>query len=74
MLFLISPVIAGVGNVDDPTVESWGGRFTKADQEKYPNYYVDLDKSPEECQATINKWRLDYLSDWKIRWDRYENQ
>jgi hypothetical protein len=24
-LYLLSPVIGGVGNVDDPTDESWGG-------------------------------------------------
>lgn len=71
MLFLISPVIAGLGDVNDPTSESWGGTFRKALPDKYPNYYVDLDKLPNECQATINKWRLDFLSDWKKRWDRY---
>ncbi len=71
ILFLISPKITGIGNVDDPTRESWGGQFRKANPEKFPNYYIDLDQSPKECQSTINKWRKDYLADWKERWDRY---
>jgi len=71
ILYLISPSIAGVGNLDDPTRESWGGQFRLAFPEKFPNYYVDLDASPEECQATINKWRVDFMSDWKQRWEKY---
>jgi len=71
MLYLISPVLAGVGNVDDPTQESWGGQFRHYDAAKYPNYYVDLDKTPEACQMTIGKWREDILRDWKARWDWY---
>jgi hypothetical protein len=72
MLYLLSPVLADVGDIDDPTRESWGGQFRNESPNKYPNYYTDLDKSPEECQATIGKWRLQFLSDWKRRWDRYE--
>ncbi len=74
LLFLISPVIGGVGNVDDPTQESWGGQFRHFDRINYPNYYIDLDQSPEACQMTIGKWRFDFLNDWKIRWDRYEKR
>jgi hypothetical protein len=58
ILYLISPIIGGEGDIHDPTQESWGGQFRKAFPEKFPNYYVDLDASPEACQATINKWRL----------------
>ena len=72
MLYLLSPVIAGLGDVDDPTQESWGGQFRKADSLRFPNYYVDLDLPPDACQATISKWRVDFLTDWKARWDRYE--
>ncbi len=38
----------------------------------YPNYYTDLDAPAEVCQATINKWRVAYLSHWKVRWDWYD--
>jgi hypothetical protein len=71
LLFLIGPVVANIGDPDDPTGQSWGGQFRKAYPEKFPNYYVDLDLPPEECQATINRWRKDFLSDWKKRWDWY---
>lgn len=74
LLFLISPVIGEVGSVDDPTQESWGGQFMHFDSINYPNYYIDLDKYPAECQMTIGKWRYDILSDWKMRWDRYEKE
>ena len=70
-LYLLSPLIGGIGDVDDPTSESWGGRFRHPFPERHPNYYADLDAPAEECQATINKWRVDFLSDWKRRWERY---
>ena len=73
ILYLISPEVAAVGNVNDPTTESWGGTFKKAVPERYPNYYIDIDATPEECQATISKWRVNFLSDWKKRWAWYEN-
>lgn len=72
ILYLISEIIGNVGDVDDPTQESWGGQFRHYDKEKYPNYYIDLDLPAEECQWTIGKWRYDILKDWKQRWDRYE--
>lgn len=74
LLYLISPIIGAVGNVDDPTQESWGGQFMHYDKNQYPNYYTDLDKSSEECQLTIGKWRVDFLTDWKKRWDRYDEK
>jgi hypothetical protein len=70
-LYLLSPVVGGVGDVNDPTGESWGGRYRQLDPENRPNYYVDLDAPAAECQATINKWRKAFLQDWKQRWWRY---
>lgn len=71
MLYLLSPVLAKVGDVDDPTRESWGGRFRPFDKQRFPNYYLDLDAPAEQCQQTINKWRLEFLKHWKARWDWY---
>jgi hypothetical protein len=71
-LYLLSPVIGGVGDVDDPTQESWGGSFHRPDPARFPNYYADLNADAETCRATISKWRLENLRDWKSRWDRYE--
>jgi hypothetical protein len=73
MLFLLSPAIAGLGNIDDPTQENWGGQYQLADAEQFPNYYVDLNSPPDVCQRTINKWRKDFLSDWEKRWQWYDD-
>ena len=71
-LYLLSPVIGTVGDVDDPTVESWGGQFRRPYPHRHPNYTTDLDAPAEVCQATISRWRVAYLSDWKERWERYD--
>jgi hypothetical protein len=60
-LYLLSPLVGGVGNIDDPTAESWGGQFRRPDPGRCPNYYTDLDAPPEVCQATISRWRRAYL-------------
>ena len=74
MLYLLSPVLANVGDPDDPTRESWGGQFRKLDPVRWPNYFVDRFSNPEQCQDTIARWRHDFLTDWKERWDRYESR
>jgi hypothetical protein len=72
LLYLLSPVLGGVGDLDDPTVPSWGGRFRRADS-AHSNRYIDLDCATKEaCQATINRHRVDFLADWRDRWDRYD--
>jgi hypothetical protein len=71
-LYLLSPVVGGVGHVDDPTAPNWGGQFRRPQPDRHPNYYVDLDAPAEVCHATINQWRVDYLSHWKQRWAWYE--
>ena len=71
LLHLLSPVFGGVGDVDDPTAESWGGQYAKPEPERLPNYYTDLDADAETCQRTISKWRKDFLGHWKDRWKRY---
>ena len=71
LLHLLSPVFGGVGNVDDPTAESWGGRYYRPEPDQFPNYYTDLDADANTCQETISKWRLAYLGHWKERWARY---
>ena len=71
MLYLLSPVLGEVGDVDDPTQDSWGGRFLRPESSRYPNYCTDLDADAATCQATISKWRLAYLAEWKERWAWY---
>ena len=71
ILYLLSPLLGGTGDVDDPTQPSWGGRFRLTDPSRFPHYYVDLDLPPDSCQATISRWREAYLADWRDRWDWY---
>ena len=58
------------GDPSNPESESWGGRFQKT--EHGPNYWTDI-KQPEYSEKgrsgakTVNKWRIDYLNDWKRR-------
>jgi hypothetical protein len=65
------------GNPDDPTKESWGGRFIR--KEGRPNWWVD-DPDPALKEAdypgakTVNKWRQEYLGDWQKRMDRCKSQ
>ena len=74
MLYLLSPVLVRVGNVDNPAQPNWGGRFRREDPAKYPNYWVDLyPGDPDACQWTASRWRIDFLHHWKQRWDRYLN-
>jgi hypothetical protein len=69
---LLSPLLARVGDVDDPAQPSWGGRFRRENPSQYPNYWVDLYAGdPEACQWTTYRWRVQFLSDWKQRWDWY---
>ncbi len=61
------------GNPDDPTKESWGGRFIK--RKGRLNWWID-DPDPALAEAgrpgakTVNKWRQNYLRDWQKRMDR----
>ena len=71
LLHLLSPIFGDVGNVVDPTAESWGGQYRKPDPDRFPNYYTDLDANAETCQKTISRWRVEYLSHWKERWGWY---
>lgn len=70
-LYLLSPILGGVGDVNDPTKESWGGSFRHADQERFQNYYVDKFADMERCKATISKWRRPILESWMTRWLAY---
>ena len=71
-LYLLSPAVGGVGNVDDAAQPNWGGQFRRPQAERFPNYFVDLDAPAAACHATINRWRVDYLRDWQARWAWYE--
>lgn len=59
------------GDPDDPESPGWGGRYQK--RPGRPNWWVDLD-DPALAEGdylgakTVNRWREDYLNDWRKRW------
>ncbi len=67
-LYMLSPLVGGVGNWNDPTSESWGGKFKKTGHG--PNYWTDLTDDRAKDAGSINKWREKYLRDWQARMDR----
>ncbi len=65
------------GNPDDPTKESWGGRFIK--RKDRPNWWIDdsdlaLVEKGHLGAKTVNKWRRQYLRDWQKRMDRCKDK
>jgi len=61
------------GTADDPTQDSWGGRFVKKDGR--PSWWLDdpdptLQEADRPGAKTVNKWRQDYLRDWQMRMER----
>ncbi len=58
------------GDPNDPEGESWGGAFVKTGHG--PNYWTDnmdpaLVENKREGAKTVNRFRQEYLSDWKKR-------
>ncbi|MBD3343939.1 MAG: DUF1593 domain-containing protein [Chitinivibrionales bacterium] len=61
------------GDADDPTSDSWGGRYRATSHGA--NYWTDrtessLEESGYDGAKTVNQWRTDYLDDWARRMDR----
>jgi len=67
-LFMIAPLVGGVGNLDDPTVDSWGGKFKNTSHGS--NYWTDINDNRSQDAASVNVWRVNYLRDWQERMDR----
>jgi len=65
------------GTPDEPTKDSWGGRFIK--RKDRPNWWID-DPDPAFAEGghpgakTVNKWRRQYLRDWQKRMDRCKDK
>ena len=61
------------GTPEDPTKDSWGGRFVRV--EDRPNWWKDdpdpaLSEGDKLGAKTVNQWREDYLRDFQKRMDR----
>ncbi|TWU05231.1 hypothetical protein CA54_59190 [Symmachiella macrocystis] len=58
------------GEADDPTTAHWGGSYRKTDHGRH--YWTDRpDRSLSEASyagaKTVNRWRVDFLTDWQQR-------
>jgi hypothetical protein len=67
VLYMLSPLVGGVGNWNDPTRESWGGQFKKVSHG--PNFWTDIAGDHAVDRVYINKWREQYLRHWQTRMD-----
>lgn len=68
VLYLLAPLVGGVGNLDNPTSESWGGQFRRTNHGA--NYWTDVTDIREQDIVSVHKWREQYLRDWEKRMDR----
>lgn len=63
------------GNPDRPETDHWGGAFIRPDPVTRATYWHDnptesLSYNGKNGANTVNRWRKDYLLDWKLRMDR----
>jgi len=63
------------GNPGRPETNHWGGAFVRPFPDARPTYWHDnpnkaLSERGKDGAKTVNKWRRDYLLDWKVRMDR----
>jgi len=63
------------GDPDKPDAAHWGGAFVRPDPETRPAYWHDnptesLSFKGKKGANTVNRWRKEYLLDWKRRMDR----
>jgi cellulose-binding protein len=60
------------GDANDPTAPHWGGAYVKTDHGE--NYWTDdpdsnLAEDDRAGAKTVNRWRVDFLTDWQQRMD-----
>jgi hypothetical protein len=63
------------GDPGSPGTDHWGGAFVRPDAAARPAYWHDnpdpaLKDRGKAGARTVNRWRKDYLEDWKRRMDR----
>ena len=63
------------GNPDKPETDHWGGAFIRPDPNTKPTYWHDnpnesLSYEGKKGANTVNRWRKEYLLEWKERMDR----
>jgi hypothetical protein len=68
VLYLLSPLVGGVGDREDPTAASWGGSYRR--DSAGPRYWTDIEESVEGTRGSISRYRKAYLRHWQRRMDR----
>ncbi len=68
VLYLISPLVGGVGNHDNPTSDSWGGKYKSTSHGS--RYWTDISDNRVSDAGSVNRWRTQYLRHWQSRMDR----
>ena len=63
------------GDPDRPEASHWGGEFVRPDPDTRTTYWHDnpaesLSFKGKKGANTVNRWRKEYLLDWKMRMDR----
>jgi len=63
------------GDPGRPETDHWGGAFVRPFPDTRPTYWHDspdklLSDRGKDGAKTVNRWRRDYLADWKARMDR----
>jgi hypothetical protein len=71
VLYLLSPLVGRVGNWDNPTSNSWGGKFTSTGHGA--NYWTDITGDHKVDRVHVNTWREQYLRDFQQRLERTPN-
>jgi hypothetical protein len=67
VLYLLGPLLGGVGSLESPTAAGWGGAFI-GDSTR-PCYWHCLGDK-RNARTTVSRWRAEYLGDWAKRMDR----
>jgi len=67
------------GYPDKPEAAHWGGAFVRPNPDTRPTYWHDnpaesLSFKGKNGANTVNRWRKEYLLDWKARMDRVLNK
>ena len=65
------------GDPSSPETPHWGGAFIRPDPVNRPHYWHDnpdpgLVTNGRAGAVSVNKWRREYLTDWKLRMDRLQ--
>ncbi len=68
VLYMLSPIVGGVGDWSDPTQPSWGGTFKKSSRGTHT--FTDLFGNMDDDQSSVAQYREAFLKDFAMRTKR----